>query len=132
MSLNYEDKMRMLKWVTPTEKDKLLARLIKGETIDLHKDEDLFYQINIDRLPMEKVMNRDKYKPLAQHMKDTRTVLHTVEGKTIGGHFRYKGEIPADIYFTHPWFSPTLSKEERDANIEKFFRMFPDFSTKGR
>src|SRR5258708_18503107 len=130
--MTYEDRMRMLKWAKPTTKDKLLAKLLQGEKIDLHKDEDLFYQINMDRVSMEKHMSRDKYRPLANHMKETRKVLKNIEGKTIEGHFRYKGEIPADLYFSHPWFSPTLSKEERTANIEKFFRMFPDFSTKGR
>lgn len=130
--MNYEDKMRAMKWVTPEKKDELIARLLLGQKIDLHKDEDLFYQINMDRVSMEKHMTRDKYKPLANHMKDTRRVLKNIDGKTVEGHFRYKGEIPADLYFSHPWFSPTLSKEERNKNIEKFFRMFPDFSTKGR
>jgi hypothetical protein len=130
--MSYEDKMRALRWAKPENKDILFAKLLKGEKIDLHKDEDLFYQINVDRVSMEKHMSRDKYKPLAQHMKDTRQVLTNIDGKTVQGHFRYKGEIPADLYFTHPWFSPNLPIEEKKANIEKFFRMFPDFSTKGR
>lgn len=130
--MNYEQKARMMRWARPEKKDELLFRIWKGERVDITKDEDLFFQINRDRISMEKQMERDKYKPLANHMKETRKVLHNVEGKTVEGHFRYKGEIPADIYFTHPWFSPTLSKEERQANIERFFRMFPDFSVKGR
>lgn len=130
--MRYEDKMKALKWAKPTIKDQLLAQVLQGKTIDLHKDEDLFYQVNIDRISMDKHMTREKYRPLANHMKNTRQVLKNIDGKTIEGHFQYKGEIPADLYFTHPWFSPTLSKEERKANIEKFFRLFPDFSVKGR
>lgn len=122
----------MLKWAKPTVKDQLLAQVLQGKKIDLHKDEDLFYQVNMDRVSMEKHMSRDKYKPLADHMKETRKVIKNIDGKTMEGHFRYKGEIPADLYFSHPWFSPMLSKEERKANIDKFFRLFPDFSTKGR
>lgn len=130
--MTYEEKARLLAWVKPEKKDELLLRLCMGKTIDLHKDEDLFYQINRDRVSMEKQVNRNKYKQIANHMKETRKVLNTVDGKTVQGRFKYKGDIPADLYFTHPWFSPTLPKEERDANIERFFHMFPDFSTKGR
>lgn len=130
--MTYEEKMRMLSWVKPENKDILLTKLCMGQQIDLHKDEDLFYQINRDRIPMERSMNREKYRPIANHMKETRKVLHTIDGKTKAGHFRYRGEIPADIYFTHPWFSPLLSNEERQKNIERFFKLFPDFSTKGR
>lgn len=130
--MTYEEKMRMMSWVKPEKKDELLLRLVRGETINLHKDEDLFYQVNRDRVSMERQVNRDKYKHIANHMKETRKVLHTVDGKTLQGQFRYKGDIPADIYFTHPWFSPTLPKEERDRNIDRFFKLFPDFSVKGR
>lgn len=130
--MDYETKMRMMSWVKPEKKDALLLRLIQGHSIDLHKDEDLFYQINRDRVSIEKQVSREKYRPIANHMKEARKVMHTVEGKTVEGNFRYKGDIPADIYFSHPWFSPTLSKEERDKNIDKFFRMFPAFSIQGR
>ena len=126
--MTYEEKARLLSWVKPEKKDYLLAQLIKGQTIDLHKDEDLFYQINVDRMPMEKVMDRNKYKPLADHVKQTRQYIDDPwYGKTKDKKMRYLGEIPSEIYFTHPWFSPSLPKEERDANIRKFFNMFPAF-----
>jgi hypothetical protein len=126
--MNYEQKMRMLQWVKSEKKDELLMRIARGETVDITKDEDLFYRINVDRMSMDKVMDRDKYKPLAEHVKQTRAHIDDPQyGKTKGNKMRYLGEIPADIYFTHPWFSPNLPKEERDANVRKFFNQFPAF-----
>lgn len=126
--MTYEEKARLLAWVKPEKKDILLARIFKGERVNIQNDADLFFQINRDRLPMEDQLNRDKYKQLAQHVKDAREVIDDKEfGRTKGKKMRYLGEIPADIYFTHPWFSPSLPKEERDANIRRFFTMFPAF-----
>ncbi len=129
MGMTYEEKMRLLQYVKPENKDELLLRIARGETVDITKDEDLFYQINVDRMSIEDAMNRDKYKPLAEDMKEVRKHLHDpLYGKTRGGVTkRYLGEIPDHIYFTHPWFSPHLSKEERSANIKKFLNMFPMF-----
>ena len=126
--MTYEEKARLLTWVKPENKDRLLAKLIQGEKVDITKDEDLFYRINIDRMPMEKIIDRNKYKPLAEHVKQTRKHIDDPwYGQTKDKKLRYLGEIPADLYFSHPWFSPNLPKEERDANIRKFFRMFPAF-----
>lgn len=126
--MTYEEKMRMLAWVKPEKKDELLLRIARGETVDITKDEDLFFQINRDRVSMEEQVNRDKYQPIADHIKHTREVIGDIKfGQTKGKKLRYLGDIPADIYFTHPWFSPNLPKEERDANIRKFFKMFPKF-----
>lgn len=120
--MTYEQKMRMLAWARPEKKDMILTRIIKGErSVDITGDQDIFNQVNIDRLPIEKLMDREKYKPIAEHAKHSKEILK--DGKKL----RYKGEIPMDIYLTHPWFSPLLDKKERDANIEKFFRMFPAF-----
>lgn len=120
--MTYEQKMRMLKWVKPDKKDEIFARILKGErSVDITGDQDIFNQVNIDRLPIEKIVEREKYKKIAKHAKDSKEVQKN--GKTL----RYKGEIPLDIYLTHPWFSPLLDKKERDANIERFFRLFPAF-----
>lgn len=127
--MKYEEKMRMMQYVKPEKKDLLLYKLSKGETVDITKDEDLFYQINVDRMSIEEAMDRNKYKPLAEDMKVMRQNLDDpwygkMKNKTLG---RYLGEIPDHIYFTHPWFSPTLSKEEKTKNIKKFFNLFPAF-----
>ncbi len=128
MGMSYEDKMRILSWVKPEKKDRLLARMLKGERVNIQGDEDLFFHVNRERLSLEDQMKRDKYKPLADHVKNAREVVDDKKyGFTKDKKMRYLGEIPADIYFTHPWFSPNLSKLERDANIRKFFAMFPAF-----
>lgn len=129
--MTYEDKMRLLAHVRPEKKDELLMRIARGEIVDITKDEDLFYQINIDRVGMEKLVEREKYRPLVEHMKDARDVM-TNEGWNKDKTRKYLGEIPAELYFTHPWFSPTLSKEEKDKNIRKFFKLFPQFGIKGK
>ena len=127
--MTYEERMRLLQWVKPEKKDELLTRIAKGEMVDITKDEDLFYQINVDRMSIDKAMDRNKYKQLAEDMKVVRQNLHDpMYGKTRSKTFkRYLGEIPDHIYFTHPWFSPMLSAEERSANIRKFFNLFPAF-----
>lgn len=112
----------MASWCKPDKKDELFVRLMKGEKIDLHKDEDLFYHINRDRVSMEKQVERSKYDAIARHAKHAKEILRN------GKRLRYKGEIPMDLWLTHPWFSPSLSKEERDANINRFFKMFPKFA----
>lgn len=125
MGLSYEQKMRMLKWAKPDKKDILFAKLAKGEKVDVTQDEDLFFSVNRDRASMDSQVNREKYRPIVEHVKNSRDIMKN------GKKLRYKGEIPLDLWLTHPWFSPNLSKEERDANINKFFRMFPAFSAKG-
>lgn len=126
--MNYEDKMRLLAWVKPEKKDILLARIFKGERVNIQNDADLFFQINRDRIPLQDQMKRDKYQQLANHVKDAREVVHDRNyGYTKDKKLRYLGEIPADIYFTHPMFSPNLPKHERDANIRKFLNEFPAF-----
>lgn len=120
--MNYEDKMKILKWVKPEKKDEIFARIIKGErSVDITGDQDIFNQVNIDRMPIEKIMDREKYRPIAQHAKNSKDVMKN------GHKLKYKGEIPLDIWLTHPWFSPTLDKKERDANIDRFFKLFPKF-----
>ncbi len=119
---SYEEKMRALQWVKPDKKDEILYKILRGDkSVDITGDKDIFNQVNVDRLSMDKLLDRDKYKGIANHAKAAKEIMK--DGKKL----RYKGEIPADIYFTHPWFSPLLDKKERDANIEKFFNMFPRF-----
>lgn len=128
MTISYEQRMRLLAQCKPEYKDKLLLRILKGENVDITRDSDLFYQINKDRVSLEEFTNRSKFKPAAeatksmkQHMLDPRT------GRSRGKQLRWLGDIPAEIYFSRPEFSPTLAKGERDRNIKKFLNSFPTF-----
>ncbi|SRR5260221_4565191 len=129
MGMSYEDKMRFLANVRPEKKDELLMKLAKGEIIDITKDEDLFFQINVDRMPIEQLMNRQCYVDDAEDLAKVKRHLHDPRyGKMKGGSLkRWICDIPTKLWFTHPWFSPTLPKAERDANIRKFANLFPKF-----
>lgn len=124
--MSYEDKMRKKMWARLTPEEMALAPLLKGEKIDLTKNEQLFYQFNRDRIGIEKQVEREKYDPLAKDVSDLRQAVDN-KGWTKDKTKKLIGFIPNDIYFTHPWFSPNLSKKERDENIQKFFQMFPKF-----
>lgn len=126
--MTYQQRMELLARCKPEYKDILLMKLIKGERIDITKDEDLFYQVNKDRVTLEQFVNRDKFKQQANNVKMQKEYLHDPRmGKTKGGKFRWLGDIPDEVYFSRPEFSPTLPKEERLANIKKFLNMFPTF-----
>lgn len=128
--MNYEDKMRALANCRPEKKDILLLQLLQGHSIDLTKDEDLFYQINKDRVSMDQFVNRNKFKADAQAFKDVKEGLHdTRMGKTKGGN-RHLGDIPAEIYYARKELSdPSVPREERIKNIKKFFNDYPAFRT---
>ena len=125
MSMSYEQKMRALRWAKPDTKDLLFAKLVRGETVDITKDEDLFFAVNRNHASIESQVEREKYRGITEHVKNSRGIM------TGNKKMKYLGEIPMDLWLTHPWFSPNLPKKERDANIAKFFRMFPAFSYKG-
>lgn len=124
--MKYEDKMRMMQWVKPEKKDELLLRLVRGETVDITKDADLFYQVNRERMSLDAQMQRDKYQDLANHMKDARDVMNE-GGWTANKHWKYLGDIPPEIYYTHPMFSPNLPRNEKSKNVRQFFKDFPQF-----
>ena len=127
--LTYEQKMLLLQNCKPENKDIYLLKLLKGETIDLTKDEDLFYQVNKDRVTLEQFVNRDKFKGHAQQMKWMRQSLKdTRHAKSGSGKGRLLGEIPAEIYFGRKEFSsPSIDRQERLKNIKHFFNQFPAF-----
>jgi hypothetical protein len=126
--MTYEDKMRLLANVRPEKKDELLLRISRGEVVDITKDEDLFFQINVDRISMERQVEREKYRPLVDDLKEYRKNLNDPKfGASKGKKLRYLGEIPEHLWFTHPWFSASLSVEERTANVKKFLNLFPAF-----
>lgn len=126
--MTYQQRMELLSRCKPEYKDILLMKLIKGERIDITKDEDLFYQVNKDRVTLEQFVNRDKFKQQAHNVKLQKEYLHDPRtAKTKGGKFRWLGDIPDEVYFSRPEFSPLLPKEERLANIKKFLNTFPTF-----
>lgn len=126
--MTYEEKMRLLAQCRPEKKDLLLARILKGEKVDITQDSDLFYQINKDRVTLEEFTNRDKFKAEANAMKYQKQGLYDKNhGKFKQGKGRWLGDIPAEIFFSRPEFSPQLTKEERLKNIKKFLNDFPVF-----
>ena len=126
--MTYEQKMHLLQACKPEKKDALLMRILRGETVDITKDEDLFFQVNKDRVSLEQFTNRDKFKSDAQAMKWAKQNMHDPsKGKTKGNKMRWLGDIPSEIYFSRPEFSPLLPKHEREKNIRKFLNQFPVF-----
>lgn len=127
---NYEAKMQALANCRPEKKDELLMKIVKGEKVDITKDEDLFYQVNKDRMSMEDFVNRGKFIKDAKDFKEsTKNFLtDTKHGKTNDKKGRYLGDIPAEIYYARKELSdPTIPKHERDKAIRKFFNDFPAF-----
>lgn len=127
---NYEEIMRRLQDCKPEKKDELLMRIYKGEKVDITKDEDLFYQINKDRMSMDDFVNRDRFlqdkKEFKEHTKDH--LVDTRFGKTKDGKGRLLGEIPAEIFFAKKELSdPSISDTDRLKAVKKFFNDYPSF-----
>ncbi len=106
MGMSYEQRMDFLSRVKPEKKDELLLRIVRGETVDITKDADLFYQVNKDRVSLTEFANRDKYKQEAENVRIKRQDLvdkrhATSQGKKL----RWLGDIPAEIYFSRKEFS---------------------------
>lgn len=130
---SYEEKMKALSECKPEEKDRLLYRILKGERhVKITGDEDIFFQVNKDRVSLQDYTERDKFKAAAEAVKQQKETLHN-NGYSKDKRFRLIGEIPAEIFFSRPEFSPMLPKEERDRNIRKFLNEFNAFRiTDGR
>lgn len=122
--IDYEAMQRVLAQCRPEAKDILLARILRGETVDITKDEDLFYQVNKDRVSLHQFTNRDKFKESARDFKKTKDIVDPSH-KSPGSHMRLIGEIPAEIYFARPEFSPL--DPNRAKNIKKWLNEFPAF-----
>ena len=128
--MNYEEIMKRLSECKPEKKDELLLQIYRGEKADITKDEDLFYQVNKDRMSMEDFVNRDRFlkdaKEFKEHIKDNLSDVR--HGKTNDGKGRLLGEIPAEIYYARKELSdPMIPREERTKAIKKFFEDFPAF-----
>lgn len=120
--------MEILNQCKPEYKDILLLKLIRGETVDITKDSDMFYQINKDRVSLDEFTNRDKFKYAAKATKTMKEYLDDPRhAKTKSKKMRWLGDIPAEIWFSRPEFSPLLDKAERDRNIKKFLNTFTTF-----
>lgn len=116
--LDYEAKMKMLQNIRPENKDIYLLKIFRGEEVDITKDEDLFYQVNKDRVSLDEFTNRDKFKESAEDMKKMKQNIDPNHKSAQG--MKLIGEIPPEIYFSRPEFSPLLPKEERTRNIKKW------------
>lgn len=127
--MTYEEKMRILSQVKPEYKDIILARILKGERkVRITGDEDLFYSVNRDRVSLEEFTNRDKFKAAAEQTKLMREHLNDkTHGYNKSKKMKWLGDIPAEIFFSRPEFSPNLPKAQRDKNIRKFLNTFQAF-----
>jgi hypothetical protein len=126
--MTYEEKMKALAGIQPEDRDKLLLRIIKGERVNIANNEDLFFQVNKDRMPLDRFVNRNKFKDAAKATKVIKDGLYDPRhGRSRTKKLRLMGEIPAEIWFSRPEFSPFLPKEERDKNIKKFLNDYPAF-----
>ncbi len=127
--MTYEDRMKA--YQEAVNKEEVLRRIVLGETTDITKSEDIFYQVNKDRVSMEQFTNRDKFVADAQFMKEyKRDLIDTAHARTRSKAMRELGQIPAEIYYSRKELSdPMLPREERLKNIKKFFNDFPSFRT---
>lgn len=127
--MSYEERMKA-HYNKPSNKDIILAQIIRGDKgIDITKDEDIFYQINKDRVSIDQFTNRAKFKEDAEQMKQFKqTLIDPKFGRTKSKHGRLVGEMPAEIYFARKEFSdPNIPREERIKNMKKWFNEYPVF-----
>jgi hypothetical protein len=128
--MTYEEKMRA--YQEAKNKEEVLQRIMRGDkSVDITKSEDIFHQVNKDRMSIDQFTNRTKFNPIARDIKEfKRDLLDTKFGKTKSGHGRLVGMIPSEIFFARKELSdPNLPKEEKDKNINKFLNEFPVFRT---
>lgn len=122
--LSYEEKMRVLQLCKPDQKDKFLAAWFRGDKSIPLEDEDLFFQVNKDRVSLDQFTERDKFKASAEDFKKVKASIDP-NHKTKGSHMRLIGEIPPEIYFSRPEFGP--NEPNRAKNIKKWLNQFNVF-----
>lgn len=126
--MTYEDRMKA--YTEAKNKEEILQRIMSGQkSVDITHSEDIFYQVNKDRVSIDQFTNRDKFKHDAAQMKEFKKDLVDQKfGQTKSKHGRLIGEMPAEIYYARKEFSdPTIPREERIRNMKKFFNDFPAF-----
>ena len=129
MKLSYEQRMELLKHVKPENKDILLLKLMRGETIDLTKDADLFYQINLQegRIPVSSLTNQDKFKEDAKAIHELKRDMHNSNGMTKDKQMQWLGDIPEEIYWRDPRMCKNPDKQDRSKYIKQWFNDHPEF-----
>lgn len=123
----YEIKMQMLAECKPEKKDLLLLKLLRGQTVDITKDADLFFQVNKDRVDMNQFTERDKFNQAAEAVKAQKEGMFHADGSTKEKKMKWLGDIPNEVFFSRPEFSPLLSAEERGRNAKKWLNEFNAF-----
>lgn len=125
--MTYEERML----AQAQSKELLLRGIVKGETVDITKNEDLFYQVNKDRVSIDEFTNRDKFVADAKFMKEyKKDLIDPAHARTRSKSMRELGQIPAEIYYSRKELSdPMIAREERLKNIKKFLNDFPAFRT---
>lgn len=125
---SYEQKLAKIQAIKADKQLNLIAKLNRGETVDITKDEGLFYALNRNNVSMEQFVNRAKFDSDAQAVKELKKNLSN-NGWTKEKKMRLIGEIPANIYYSRKEFTPNQSKEDLNKNIKKFLNDFPQFRT---
>ncbi len=126
--MTYEQRMKA--YTEAKNKEEFLQRYMAGQrSIDITHSEDIFFQVNKDRVSMDEFVNRDRFKQDAKDMKEFKKDLYDQSlGRTKSKHGRLLGDIPAEIYYSRKEFSdPNMPMEERIKHMKKFFNDFPSF-----
>lgn len=124
----YEQRMKA--YQEAKNKEEFLQRVVRGQkSVDITHTEDIFYQVNKDRVSIDQFTNRDKFKADAAYMKEfKRDLVDPTFARTKSKHSRLLGEIPAEIYYARKEFSdPNIPREERLKAMKKWFDAFPAF-----
>jgi hypothetical protein len=124
---SYEVTRRKLDAIRQDKQVEIIARLMRGETVDIRKDEETFYAVNANKMDMEMFVSRDKFNEHAQQAKQIREANRINNGFSPDHRFRHIGEIPANVWFSRKEFAP--DNPDREKNIKKFLNEFPAFRT---
>lgn len=122
--MTYQEKMEYLARLKPESRDILLTRILRGEEVDITSSEDLFFQVNKDRVSLDQFTNRDKFKASAKDMKKMKQWIDP-NHKSPGSHMKLIGEIPPEIFFSRPEFA--ANNPDRAKNIKKWLNTYSTF-----
>ncbi len=123
--MTYEQRMEFLANCKPEKRDEALLRILRGEKdVDITKDEDLFFQVNKDRVSLDQYTNRDKFKASAEDMKKMKQNIDP-NHRSPGSHMKLIGEMPPEIYFNRPEFA--AMNPDRAKNIKKWLNEYHAF-----
>lgn len=115
--MNWEEKRRM----------HMLKDLLDGKTVDLSKDEELYFAAFGKQVSMDKFVQRDKFVADAERAKQIKSLNGASNGYVANKKLRHIGEVPANIFLTRPEFHP--DNPDREKNIINFLNTYTQFRT---